>query len=646
MTRCVAVIGPSQVGKSELVNRMAMLEGSRAAAGPPDDLRCVDFSYLGESWFALDCPGSMEFGQSAQDAMLGADAAVIVASPDPEQAVLAATWIRLAERCGIPHLIFVNRMDECRARARDIIAALQAYSAQPIILRQMPIREGEAILGAVDLVSERAWRYREGSASELIEIPEDLLDREAEGRDELLESLSELDDWLLEEIIEDRTPASGAIYGICARTLAENQAVPGFLGSSLKGSGIHRFMKALRHEVPKAEDTRKRLQGADAAVFMSRTRKHVGKLVWLRNLAESLKAGSVLGGDAIGGLVEPSGDRPAAISEIDEGGIASAVKSDHLAPGCLYLRDSAADDPEWNRPMQPVWRRTLWAKNDREDVKLSESLHKLAAEDLSLIVDHDQESGLIVVGTQGAQHLRRIQRTLGEVFGVETEAAAISASYQETISRKADIHYRHKKQSGGAGQFADVKMTVEPASRGEGFSFSESIHGGSVPRNYIPAVEHGAKEALNRGPLGFPVVDVKVNLHDGQHHSVDSSDMAFRIAGRGGVSEGLREAQPVLLEPIYEVRFQAPSVFTGALNPMISSLRGQILGFDREANAEGWDEVRALMPGAALEDLINHLRSATQGVGRYEAELSVYQELYGREAEDIVAKRAEDSGRK
>ncbi len=171
MTRCVAVIGPSQVGKSELVNRMAMLEGGRVAAGPPDDLRCVDFSYLGESWFALDCPGSMEFGQSGKDAMLSADAAVIVTSPDPEQAVLAATWIRLAERCGIPHLIFVNRMDECRARARDIIAALQAYSAQPVILRQMPIREGEAILGAVDLVSERAWRYREGAASELIEIP-------------------------------------------------------------------------------------------------------------------------------------------------------------------------------------------------------------------------------------------------------------------------------------------------------------------------------------------------------------------------------------------------------------------------------------------------------------------------------------------
>ncbi len=646
MTRCVAIIGPSQSGKSELANRMAGLEGGRAAPAPSDDLRCVEFSFLDENWVALDCPGSVEFGQSALDALLCADAAVIVTSADPDQAVLAAPWIRLAERSGAPHLVFVNRMDECRSTARDIVASVQDYSAHPVILRQIPIRDGERILGAVDLVSERAWRYREGAQSELIEIPEDLRDREAEGRDELLESLSELDDWLLEEIIEDRTPATDAIYRICAETLAGNKVVPAFLGCASAGSGVHRLMKALRHETPLSDRTRRRLGGVDAAVFMGRTRKHVGKLVWLRNFTPSLKTAATVGGGAIGGLVEPAGERPAAVAAIDEGGVAAAVKSDHLAPGTLYLADGAADSPDWYRPFPTLWRRTLSARNDREDVKLSESLQKIAAEDLSLEVDHDQESGLIVIGTQGAQHVRRVQRTLVDVFGVETDAAPVAAQYKETISQTAEVHFRHKKQSGGAGQFADVKMTVEPAPRGEGFSFAATIHGGSVPRNYIPAVEHGAEEALARGPLGFPVVDVKVNLHDGQHHSVDSSDMAFRIAGRGGVATGLKDGQPVLLEPIFEVRFHAPSVFTGALNPLISSLRGQILGFDRAEDAEGWDEVRALMPGAALEDLINHLRSATQGVGRFEAELSVYQELYGREADDIVARRAEESGRK
>jgi len=646
MTRCFAVIGPVQSGKSELVDRLATIEGARRPAAVAEDLRCAPFRFMDESWVALDCPGSMEFAQSATDALMAADAAVVVASPDPDQAVLAAPWLRLAESCGVPHLMFVNKMDECRAAARDIVSALQAYSARPVILRQIPIRDGDRVLGAVDLVSERAWRYREGERSELVEIPDALRDREAEGREELLESLSELDDWLLEEIVEDRTPATGALYGICARTMAENRAVPGFFGSAARGGGIHRLMKALRHETPQPEETRKRLGSASACVFMGRTRKHVGKLVWLRNFDDSLRAGSALGDGTVGGLVEPHGERPTAIAEAGNGDVVAAVKSDHLAPGALYLPTGARRQPSWHRPLPPLWHRTLAAQSDREDVKLSEALQKIAAEDISVQVDHDRETGQIIVGVQGSQHLRRIQRILSEVFGVETEAAPVAASYRETVTRRADIHYRHKKQSGGAGQFADVKLTVEPAERGEGFAFRETIHGGAVPRNYIPAVEQGAREALARGPLGFPVVDVRVSLHDGQHHAVDSSEMAFRLAGRGGVGNGLREGQPVLLEPIYEVRFQAPSVFTGALNPLIAAQRGQILGFDREADVEGWDQVRALMPGAALEDLIHHLRSTTQGVGRFEAELSVYQELYGREADEIVAKRAAEGDRR
>lgn len=332
--------------------------------------------------------------------------------------------------------------------------------------------------------------------------------------------------------------------------------------------------------------------------------------------------------------------------ELETGGVASAVKSEHLDVGNLYSEDGAAGSPEWYSPLSPVWNRAIRVKNEKDDAKLSEVLHKISNEDPSLAVIHDQESGQIVLGTQGNQHLRRIQKKLEETFDIGTEAESVIASYRETISSNADVHFRHKKQSGGAGQFADVRLTVAPASRGEGFSFDETIHGGSVPRNYIPAVRNGAEEAMARGPLGFPVIDVKVNLYDGQHHSVDSSDMAFRIAGRGGVSEALGKAQPVLLEPIYEVRFQAPSVFTGALNPMISSLRGQILGFDRDSTVEGWDEVKAMMPGEALENLINNLRTATQGIGRYEAEFSVYQELFGRMADEIVAKRAEKNTRR
>ena len=646
MKRCVAVFGPSSAGKSELVNRLAMLEGNRPPAGDADDLRCVPFSFLGDDWMALDCPGSLEFAQTAQDAALAADTVIIVASPDPEQAVLAAPWIRIAERCETPHVIFINRMDECHDSVRDIVESLQAYSKQPITLRQVPIRDDERIVGSIDLVSERAWQYQPGEASKLVEIPEDILERQDSGREELLESLSEHDDWLIEEIILDRVPASEEVYKICARVLGENAVVPGFFGAASQSAGIRRLAKALRHESPKPEETRARLGGPSAAAFMTRTRKHLGKLVWIRNFGDPIKAGTALGSGAVGGLVEPFGERPSAVPELETGGIASAVKSDHLNVGNLYHGDGSTAHPDWYSPLPPVWKRAIRVKVEKDEAKLSEVLQKIGNEDPSLAVIHDQETGQIVLATQGNQHLRRLQRKLEDTFDIGTEAEQVIASYRETISVKADVHFRHKKQSGGAGQFADVRLSVTPAKRGEGFSFSDSIHGGSVPKNYIPAVRNGAEESMSRGPLGFPVVDVQVNLYDGQHHSVDSSDMAFRIAGRGGVAEALGKAQPVLLEPIYEVRFQAPSIFTGALNPMISSLRGQILGFDRDSSAEGWDEVKAMMPGEALENLINNLRTATQGIGRYEAEFSVYQELFGRMAEDIVAKRAESNARR
>ena len=640
MNRCVAIIGQPAVGKSELTNRLASLEDCPIPAIEASDLRCVPFTYLGEDWTALDCPGSLEFAQSAVDAMLAADAAIVVVSPNPDQAVLAAPWIRLVERSRTPHILFINRMDECDSSIRDIISALQAYSKRPLILRQVPIRDKNSIVGAVDLVSERAWKYRDDGPSELVEIPEDILEREAEGREQMLENLSDHDDWLLEEIIVERTPAVGAVYGICSRVLAENAAVPGFFGAAASDAGTRRLMKALRHEAPDPAVTRSRLGDPDASAFMGRTRKHIGKLVWLRNFADDLEPGASLGGGAIGSFVQAHGERPAAVRNLISGGVASAVKCDHLMASQLYVKDATIDLPDWHESLKPVWTRAITAKHDRDDAKLSEALPKLSADDRSLHVMHDQESGQIMLGTQGAQHLKRTCNILESIFGVATVDGPVTGGYRETITRTTDIHFRHKKQSGGAGQFADVQLTVKPSPRGSGFSFTDTIHGGSVPKNYIPAVRHGAEEALARGPLGFPVVDVSVNLFDGKQHSVDSSDMAFRIAGRGGTVQALGEAQPVLLEPIYLVRFQAPSVFTGALNPMISSLRGQILGFDRDSETEGWDEVRAMMPGDALASLINDLRSVTQGLGRFDAEFSVYQELYGRTADDVIAQRA------
>jgi elongation factor G len=641
MTRCIAVLGAAGSGKSTVVDRLCGLEGGSAPAATSYETRAAHFRFIGDDWTALDCPGSLEFLQQSMDAMLAADAAVIVVSPLPEQAVLAAPYIRLAESAGVPAFLLVNRIDEAEAPARDIVEALQGYSKHPVVLRQIPIREGGKIVGAVDLVSERAWRYREGQPSDLIEIPADLVDREHEAREEFLESLSDYDDWLMEELIEERAPATGPVYSICARVLQEGAMTPAFIGSALHGNGMFRLMKALRHEVPGVEALAGRLGNAKAAVFLARNRKHVGMTAYLRALA-GIKPGDELGGNNLGPLSTVGDAKPAPVTEAKAGDVVAAIKSEHLRSGCLYgAGEGAAEAPGWHRALSPLLSVGLKAANDRDDAKLSEALHKLVVEDLSLRVSTDAETGAHVLEGQGTLHLRRAREVMAEELGVATVEAPIAPTLRETITKPADVHYRHKKQTGGAGQFADVKLKVKPAARGEGFSFEQTIHGGSVPRNYFPAVENGAKDATERGPLGFPVVDVHVNLYDGSAHNVDSSDMAFRIAARGGTRQALEEAGPVLLEPVYDVKFSIPSIYTGSLNPMVSSRRGQVMGFDRETDAEGWDLFRAQLPGTALEGLIADLRSITQGVGRYEAEFSHYHEVYGKDAEKMVEKRAE-----
>ncbi|MGI9405416.1 MAG: elongation factor G [Hyphomicrobiaceae bacterium] len=630
-------MGQQGVGKSTLVDHLAALEKTAAPPGQGNDIRCVRFPFLGDNWAFLDCPGSVELLQKSMDALLVADAAVFVVQPNPDQAVLASPYLRLLERSGIPFFIFVNRIDETQVRLRDLVSALQTYASHTLMLRQVPIREGSKIVGAVDLVSERAWKYREEEPSDLIEIPADMIEREAEARSTLLDALADHDDTLLEQIIEDKVVAPSDIYGICARVLRDNVVTPILSGSASHGNGMMRLMKALRHEVPGPEVARARFSGSPTAVtFDCRHRKHVGKAIRLRAFDAGLSQGTSLAGAAIGSLVEPEGEKPGALDKLEPGDIGMALKSDHLVPGRACDADTASAAPDWYAPLTPLLSRVVRAKNDRDDVKLSESLAKLVEDDPALHYRHDAETGVQILETQGVQHLRQTRESLQDVFGVETVEDIPPTAFRETISKPIDQHYRHKKQSGGSGQYADIKIHVKPTERGEGISFEETIHGGSVPRNYIPAVENGVREACQHGPIGCPVVDIHVTLHDGQHHAVDSSDMAFRIAGRMGLHEAIKEVGSVLLEPFYEVKFHIPQMFSGTLSPLVSQRRGQILGYDQDETAPGWDTYRALLPGAALDDLIADLRAATQGVGRFEAKFDHYQEMYGREAETAI----------
>ena len=648
MARTIAVLGASNTGKSTLVDQMCGVEGQASPPALAGELRVAEFTHLEETWQAIDTPGSIELLHVANDALLAADAAVICVSPDPAAAILASPYLHAVEAAGTPAVLFINRIDEATGRVRDIVAALQDYAVHPIILRQIPIRNGGEIRGAVDLVSERAWSYREGEASQLVEMPKEVSDREREARGEMLEHLSEFDDWLLEELIEDRTPPNDAVFTLCSRLLQENRALPALIGSAAHGNGIVRVMKALRHEAPAPGVLRERLQaqaGMDtpplAVIFASAYRKHVGKTLLLRAL-EPLPSGSMLGGKATGQMSPADARDSRHLDEVPEGLIATAVKADHLVSGKLVSESDLHEPPAWHKPQPAVMHRVLAPVAERDSVKLSGALASLAAGDAALTVSQDPATGGALVGVQGPLHMRLLRQRLKELFGMEVEEVQPSPAYRETISKSQDTAYRHKKQTGGAGQFADVKLTVAPAPRGAGFTFKEVVKGGAVPRNYIPAVEAGAHDAMERGPLGFPVLDVAVTLTDGLHHAVDSSEMAFRIAGRRGVGEALKNAGPVLMQPVYRVAIHAPAVFTGSLGPIVASHSGQVLGFDADADNKGWEIFQALVPESALGGLANDVRASTQGVGWFDVAFDHYEELHGKAADRIVQERAQE----
>ncbi len=637
--RTFTVLGPSQSGKTELVRRLAALESPHPKAETAGHLSLTRFSFMGEGWTAIDLAGGPEFARMAGAALLASDAAILCVAPDPDEAVLAAPYLRAIEDSGTPAFLFINRMDTPKGRIRDIVSALQSYASHSIVLRQIPIREGGAVVGAVDLISERAWRYREGQPSTLVEIPADAMDREHEARAELLEHMSDFDDKLLEELVEDRTPASPALFAIARRETETAVLIPAFMGSALHANGCLRLMKALRHEAPQVSALKARLgqPKALAVGFHAQIRRHLGKCVFLRALDGGVAVGSQLGGGGLGGLVEiggkPGGDR------LEAGEIAVSVKSDQLSPGRLFTTSAAGDVPAWAKGFPAALLRIVTPVNDRDEVRLSAALARLTEADPMLTLTQDEETGHAVLGLQGPMHLRQVLHTFADDFGVEVTTHIPAPRYLETISGRVDENYRHRKQSGGAGQFADVAVTIAPRPRGAGFAFDEVVKGGAVPRNYIPSVEEGAREAMQRGPLGFPVTDVAVTLTDGKHHAVDSSDFAFRTAGRMALREGLAKAGPVLLQPVLRVQVHVPSVFSGAMVSLVSTLSGQVQGFDRDEGHRGWDIFRALLPAATLDDLVMALGSATQGSAWHEAEFDHYEEIYGRDAEKISKDR-------
>ncbi len=663
--RCVALVGPYLSGKTTLLESMLFASGTTGRKGTikegntvgdsaqeardrqmSTELNVAAMTYLGDPWTVLDCPGSVELVQEAFNALSVVDAAVIVCEPDISKAMMLAPIFRLLDENAIPHMVFINKVDHIgQTRVADVMQALQHIARRPLVLRQVPILADESVSGYVDLVSERAYQYKPGEGSELIQIPAEIQDEESLARQELLESLSDFDDTLLEQLLEDSIPPNDEIYGYLTTNLQSENIVPVFLGAAEHEHGVRRLLKALRHETRQPAATAERLGvdtsgGAVARVFKTLHLPHAGKLSLARVWAGEISDGDTLGESRVSGLFRMSGYTQEKIATAVAGDVVALGRMDPVKTGDLLTASGSRSGEDWLAPLTPLYSFAIAAERREDEVKLSGAIAKLNEEDPSVTMEVNSDTNEMVIWGQGEIHLQIALDRLKNKYHLAASHRRPLVAYKETIRRPVSQHARFKRQSGGHGQFGDVHIDIKPLPRGSGFAFQNTVTGGSVPKQYIPSVETGVKEYTVRGPLGFPVVDLSVTLTDGQFHAVDSSDQAFKTAGRLAMTEGMPKCGPVLLEPIFLVSIQVPSEYTAKVHGLISGRRGQILGFEANEGWEGWDEVNANLPQSDIHDLIVELRSLTQGVGTFKWKFDHLQELTGRLADNVVEARA------
>jgi elongation factor G len=665
----VALVGPYGSGKTTLLESILTITGATPRKGSiaqkntvgdasPEararqmsvEVNCATTKYLDESFTFLDCPGSIEFLQDTLNVLPGIDAAIVVCEPEPGKVQMLKPYLKRLDDLSIPHFLFVNKIDKASGSLRALLTMLQDASEKPLLLRQIPIWEKEAVTGFIDLALERAYVYREHAESEVVELGGEAVAREKEARFSMLEKLADYDEHLMEALLSDMEPPRDEVFADLSRDLSEGLLVPALMGSAEHDNGVRRLLKALRHEVPDVSGVCARLglkANGDAVVHILKTyhSSHGGKLSLARVLNGALKDGVVLhtrdGRDArVGGIVALKGETQTKLTEAKAGDTVALLRLEGISTGEMLSAAKGIALPKIPlEKLDVVYSLAIEAVDRKDEVKLTAAIHKLQEEDPSLHFRQDGELHEMALAGQGEIHMKVAVERLASKFGLKLNTHQPHVPYKETIRKPTTQRGRHKRQSGGHGQFGDVVIDIKPMPRGSGFVFQDEIAGGVVPRQFIPSVEKGVADYLKQGPLGFPVVDVAVALTDGSYHTVDSSDAAFQTAGRIAMQEGMPNCSPVLLEPIMHVRIHVPSDATSKANQVVSGRRGQLMGFDSRDGWKGWDTVEAQMPLSEMHGLIIDLRSLTQGVGTFEMRFDHLAELTGKLAEAVTAAR-------
>jgi len=621
------------------------------------NLSMLPVQWKGTKVNVIDTPGYADFVGEVRSGLRVAEGAIIVVDAASGVEVGTEQMWNDTERMGLPRLIFVNKMDRDNADFSATLKGIQAKLSPKCLSVQLPIGSQSDFRGIIDLVTMKAYT---GAGSEEAEIPAVLREQAEASREKLVEAAVEIDDELINKYLEGETIGNERILDAIKKSTAAGKLVPVFAGSALQGIGVQQLFDGVCNYLPMPEErdavvAKNVSTGAEeevrsdsgspfcGLVFKTSADPYVGKLSYFRVYSGVISSNSQVwnanknGAERIGQLFSMLGKNQQTVSQVTAGDIGAVAKLGLTTTGdtlCarehpVILQGIEFPKASFSMAIQPV------AKNDLD--KMSTVLPRICEEDPSLQTRREADTSEFIISGMGDNHLEIIREKIRRKFGVEVKLDPPKVPYKETITVPTKAEYKHKKQTGGHGQYGHVLLELEPLPRGGGFEFEEKIVGGAIPQNYIPSVEKGVNEAKQEGVLaGYPVVDVRVSLYDGSFHAVDSSDIAFKIAGAQALKKGLSQGQPVLVEPIMKLTITVPEAYTGDITSDLNTKRGRVLGMNP---SNGINVIEAQAPYGELLRYALNLRSLTQGRGTFVMEFDHYEEVPAHLSQKIIAEK-------
>ena len=677
--RNVAVLSHSGAGKTSLVEALlhrsgalptlgSVEEGTTASDHTPEEKRrkisiystVHPLTWKGENFNLIDTPGYADFVGEIRGAMAAADAAMIVVSAVSGVAVgTERVWNSSLER-ELSTMVVVNKMDRENADFFRTMAEIESTLAGNLAAIQVPIGQAESFRGIVDLLSMQAYEWPDGEPKP-IAMPDEVAGIAQEYRDRLVEAIVETDDELMLKYLEDTEIGADELRKAFDSAVVRNELTPVLLTSASKVMGISLLLDFMIEGVRRVEDHaplrvdrgESPTLGDDAPftarVFKTVIDPYMGKVSLMRVLGGRLKAGDTVVNTTKGEEVKtahiyvPEGKELKEVKELTSGMIGAITKSDVVSTGDTLAQSGLDLVLSQIRMPEPVMAVAVFPKTRADEDKLGEALHRLLDADAGLRLERNADTRETVLWGMGHVHLEIATQVLKERYGVEVETRTPTVAYRETIGGTGDARYRHKKQTGGAGQFAEVALRVEPLPRGDGFEFVWGVVGGSIPTQFQSSCEKGVKAGMTAGALGgFPVQDVKVTVYDGKDHPVDSKDVAFQTAAAHAFKEAMAQASPQLLEPVMLVKVRVPDRFTGDVISDLNTRRGRILGMDAEGSVS---LVSAHVPMAELQSYSADLRSMTGGRGAYSLRFDKYDPVPHNVAERVLGERSQQAAR-